>query len=614
MNKKITTIFTLTLILALLVTVFLPTSVASATQYGSKDTTDANTFWYFGENHLNISAMKESISQWVSGAGKSNPVVIGIIDTGLNHTHEVFEKTNTLYKVDGKVQGYNAFVGSGKSDVKNPTEEQLSNVVDQTTNSHGTAIASIIAMLIYEVGLQDYVKIYPIKASRDDSLSFPDASVAEGLNFVNRTQDTIGIDVVNIAICGYVEADYLKHQNLFITTSSNAVIVSAAGNDGYATSSKKGYPASLDGVLSVMGYGKNGSKTTNSNFGDYDLTAPAEDIYVAKGASDSYTMIDGTSAATAFVSFVSAVVTLREQTAKSEANATVIARHLATSSTKTDITYGNYRLPKFEGYDAVNNAVTETYLEPTGINLSNDKNLTSGCEIYRGQHGEITFTADFTPYGNVNPTLERDIEWTKTEVLFKPVLDDDGKETGTFEEYEGETIEIGRGKSVGYTPDRKGTYVIKATYTKDGATLEASFRYNLKYVAYDTVAGIIQVSHVLENGTLDTAKNGTVFFGEEVTFGLSKAEGLDPDVDVKWYVNGNYAGTGDTFKYAPTKSGEHVISAQYGDYRAIENVFTLTVKSSFFKTEVWASVTAVLGVASIGTAVAVALVLKKKKA
>ena len=105
MNKKLTSIFTFTLILALLVTVFLPTSVARATQYGSKDTSDQLTFWYFGENHLNVGAMRESISKWVSGADKSNPVVIGVIDTGLNHTHEVFEKTNTLYKVDGKVQG-----------------------------------------------------------------------------------------------------------------------------------------------------------------------------------------------------------------------------------------------------------------------------------------------------------------------------------------------------------------------------------------------------------------------------------------------------------------------------------------------------------------------------
>lgn len=611
MNKKLTSIFTFTLILALLVTVFLPTSVARATQYGSKDTSDQLTFWYFGDNHLNVGAMRESISKWVSGADKSNPVVIGVIDTGLNHTHEVFEKTNTLYKVDGKVQGYNAFVASGASSVKNPTAEDLANVVDQTTNSHGTAIASILAMLIYEVGLQDYIKIYPIKASRDATLAFPDASVAEGLNFINRTQDTIGIDVANIAICGYVSADYLKHQSLFLNTSANTVIVSAAGNDGYASTSKKGYPASLDGVLSVMGYGRNGSKTTNSNFGDYDFAAPAQDVYVAKGASDSYTTMDGTSVATAFVSFVSAVVALREQTNNSDVNSTVIARHLATSSTKTDIEYGNYKLPKFEGYDAVNNDITETYLEPTGITVSNDKNLTSGGEIYRGQHGQITFTADFAPYGNVNPTLAREVLWTRTEILFKPVVDDDGKETGVFEEYAGETISLGSGKSVAYTPERQGTYVIKATYSKGDKTLESTFRYTLKYVAYDTVAGIIQVSPVLENGMVDTSKEGTIFSGGEIRFGLSKAEGLNPDVDVKWYVNGNFVAVGDTLDFCSSKSGHYVISAQYDDYRMIENVFTLTVKSAFFKTEVWASVTAVLGALLIGAGIAVVLLKKK---
>jgi hypothetical protein len=43
----------------------------------------------------------------------------------------------------------------------------------------------------------------------------------------------------------------------------------------------------------------------------------------------------------------------------------------------------------------------------------------------------------------------------------------------------------------------------------------------------------------------------------------------------------------------------------------IENVFTLTVKSAFFKTEVWASVTAVLGALLIGAGISVVLLKKK---
>ena len=125
MKRSIISVLTIALILAILVTAFLPSSVAVATQYGSKDTSDSDTFWYLGANHLNVNAMKESISKWVAGADKANPVVIGVIDTGLNHTHEVFQKTGTLYKVDGKVQGYNAFVASSESGVKNPAESQL---------------------------------------------------------------------------------------------------------------------------------------------------------------------------------------------------------------------------------------------------------------------------------------------------------------------------------------------------------------------------------------------------------------------------------------------------------------------------------------------------------
>ena len=611
MKRNFKFILTIALVLAVLVTALMPTGVAMATQYGSVSSDNADVFWYYGENHLNISAMKESVSKWISGADKNNPVVIGVIDTGVNFAHEVFQKTNTLYKVDGKEQGYNAFVGSGVAGVKNPTADEIANVVDKTTNSHGTAVASIMAMMIHELGLSDYIKIYPIKASRDDTTAFPDASVADGIKYAMDTQDTLGIDVLNLALCGYVAKDYEKHQQLFLNASSDMVIVAAAGNDNHVSSSKAGYPASLDGVLSVMGYDKDGVKT-DSNYGDYDVTAPADGIYVAKGASDSYTTSTGTSMATAFVSVVSAVVTLREQTTGGATSSTVIARHVITSSTKSEIQYNGYSLPKFEGYASVNDPITDTYLEPTGITMTNDKDLSADATIYRGQHGVVTFTADLAPFGSTNPALANKVVWTLTEILSKPVLDKDGKETGEFEEYDGESEELGMGKSIDYTPDRKGTYRLTATYTNESTSFSASIRFLVKYVSYDSVAGHVQVSPSHIDGRDMGEKAGTIFTGDSLTFSLSNMEGVDPEKEIKWFVNGEQVSTGDTFGFAPTKSGEYVITAQYGDYRQVENVYTLTVKSAFFKTEVWASVLGV-GVALIIGVVLTVVVLKKQK-
>ena len=170
MNKKILTTIAVAFVLAVVCMAFMPTSVAYAQQYGSKDSSDLETFWYYGEEHLNVSAMKESIASWIGNADKSNPVVIAVVDTGVNTDHEVFKKTNTLYTVDGNVQGYNSFVSIKNSGITNPTAEQLGYIKDETSNSHGTAIASIMAMLIYELDLQDYIKIYPIKATRNKSM------------------------------------------------------------------------------------------------------------------------------------------------------------------------------------------------------------------------------------------------------------------------------------------------------------------------------------------------------------------------------------------------------------------------------------------------------------
>ena len=65
MKRNFKFILTIALVLAVLVTALMPTGVAMAAQYGSVSSDNADVFWYYGENHLNISAMKESVSKWI---------------------------------------------------------------------------------------------------------------------------------------------------------------------------------------------------------------------------------------------------------------------------------------------------------------------------------------------------------------------------------------------------------------------------------------------------------------------------------------------------------------------------------------------------------------------
>lgn len=627
MNKKILTTIAVAFVLAVVCMAFMPTSVAYAQQYGSKDSSDLETFWYYGEEHLNVSAMKESIASWIGNADKSNPVVIAVVDTGVNADHEVFKKTNTLYTVDGNVQGYNSFVSIKNSGITNPTAEQLGYIKDETSNSHGTAIASIMAMLIYELDLQDYIKIYPIKATRNKSMvqdiqssndrekklrSFPTDAVVGALDYVKDTQDTIGIDVVNLSIAGYKDtADgYKKAEQTFVSLSEDCVIVAAAGNDKSSLSANPAYPACLDGVVSVMAYGSDGNKTQKSNYGAYDVTAPGKDIYVAQGDNDSYGYEDGTSMSSAFVSVISAIIELREQTANSGKNSIDIAKHLISSSKSNTITFESYNLPKLDSLASVQNAITVEYVAPTAIQITNDKGLSDNSTIYRGDFDSVVFTAKLLPLGETDPTLLSTIRWTQTELISKPVLDEEGNQTGT-EITDGNKIDLGTGESISYTPSVNGTYRITASLTVGDTTIEQSTVVTIKYVEYSSVAGLIEIKPVVEENS--TINQGFVYEYTTVTFYLAGAEGLDPTVDIKWYVDGELAHTGATFEYSVGMMGSRTITAQYGDYRVLENAYELEVRSGFLRPEAWISFTAVVGALAIAGTV-LGIVFAKKKA
>ena len=95
MNRKIYKATTLIFVLAILCTALLPTSVAFATQYGVKDSSDLETFWYYGESHLNVAEMKESISKWITKADKNNPIIIN----GNNHYPYNFKNLTSLLRI-----------------------------------------------------------------------------------------------------------------------------------------------------------------------------------------------------------------------------------------------------------------------------------------------------------------------------------------------------------------------------------------------------------------------------------------------------------------------------------------------------------------------------------
>lgn len=611
-SKVIALILAVVTALALFVGIVPAYEVAFATQYGSKDTSDTSTFWYYGENHLNVDALKAEIANWdLSKAGE--PVVIAVVDTGVNATHTAFSTADVLYKKDGVAVGYNAY-NAVKND--NPTAEQLAAIADDSNDGHGTAIASSMAILIKELGLEDYIKIYPIKASASSKSSFPVEAVNGAIDYV-LNDETIGFDVVNLAMCSYDKDEWSKYQNKYIELSSKCVVVAAAGNgddkNGYLSADKPAYPASYNGVLSVMAYDTSGNKRASSNYGAYDVIAPGENIYVAKGTDKSYQTTSGTSAASAFVSVISAVVRLRSNIEGADVNANVIASHIR-KSYSTFVEADGVKMKKFNAVKCVSDEFSSVFVEPNGLILSDDGTLSGDLtELYKNKNTVLSMSASLLPYGDTNPELDGKIVWTLTEVLTKVVEGTEDDEEPETEEYEGVPVIIGGGRTLNYKPEKAGKYIVKASITVGEDTFSASKSFVLYYTSYDSIAGDVEVVYEDEVASDNPAKSDVIYADERRIFTLTYLDCVDSTVEVKWFVNGEYVSSGNTFEFKADKTGDYTITAQYGDYRKVEKSFDLQVRSTVLR-PVYLTCVIVGSVVVVAIIVAAAVLASKKSA
>ena len=95
---------------------FAPSSVAYALSWGGKD---VDTLWYYGEEYLDVASAKEVVSGW-DLSKVSTPVVIAVVDTGIDAKHELFADDENGVSVlsknaNGDILGYNSLTGADES-------------------------------------------------------------------------------------------------------------------------------------------------------------------------------------------------------------------------------------------------------------------------------------------------------------------------------------------------------------------------------------------------------------------------------------------------------------------------------------------------------------------
>lgn len=520
---------------------------------------DKNLDWQNGEDELDLEYVKTRVKSWLSdpqydfSALENDPIVVAVVDTGINFNHEIFtgKYDENGVATDDKIGRYDVLLRDENGNIITANTANEINANDDASNRHGTHVAGIIATLIHELDLEKYIKILPIKASK--GTSFSTAGVKEGIAFAIEN----GADVVNLSLCEDKASNDSSEFNKMITDAyaQKAVFVAAAGNDGKSSSAKDilgkfytYYPAASKNVIGVMNYTtENGKKkiASTSNYGSaYDICAPGEYIYSADGkTADSYKSLKGTSMATPFISFASALAILKDRaycaaTGEKECSAADIAQNVRQSYTQT-IKAGNFTLGVFDFAQLISD---DTRI---GITANGDTvqyvNATNPVKFRLN-----VFPSEFANLGTV-------------------VWKVDGKEVENDSENPFEFT---------FVPENKvGVSTITAEWTcaavnAENKTVECIVE--VKYVEYDkTETGKIEVS--IKNGGKDvetTDKTATVDCEKKIEFSIDESilQSVNPKTPILWFVDGVYVAAGNTFAYEFERTGVHYVKAKIGNY------------------------------------------------
>ena len=604
--------------------------------YGGQNT---ENLWYYGATDLNISAVRDTIISWnlpsrmaLNTYLKSNPIIIAVADTGCNLSHEIFDGV-LLRDGDGAIVRYNAYNAANK-------KSGVDDVTDASKDYHGTGMMSTMAMIIKDLGLEEYIKLVPIKASYTNTDNKKNPYEAFTLNAtreaIRYAAEDLHADILNLSY-GILESkigkdnDWVhdeKLANILSTACDQLVIVAAAGNDNKNSADDAYYLAANENVVGVMGYNEEKNKYNGSNFGNsYDLYAPATNVYVASSGTNQYKTGTGTSYAATFVSISTALYEIRAKAESFTGNefpvlnprkiTRVIRQHSPSVITYTytenagtpnekKLTYTQPKLNLFALLTEDYSDIDTKYDPVNGIGITQDGTQFVDTEdpilgniklatISIHDSGEINLKAYLKPKNDTDPLLDRNITWL--------ITDEDGEKhviaTGSELKYFVTQRDVT--KSQEQTPRLK----LQAEYGSFVETWYVDFQFD----AYNNNSSVqLHIDSKVKDGVVDLKK--------PITLSISGMEFVNKNVGIIWYVNDEIFATTQTttVTFTPTEEGTYTFSAQYAAWpKKILN--TVSVKAEI---NVWLIVTtsvAAFIVLAFLVVIAVAICLKhiKKK-
>ncbi len=235
---------------------------------------------------------KEKAREWIKLSAKSQRIRVGILDTGLDHTHpdlaeNTFRGVNLIY--DG--QEMTPAKNSGE-EVDDPTEMDY--------NGHGTMIAGVIGALHNDFGvdgLDPQPLMCGIKVFDQEGVGYL-SDIIQGIHWAIENK----IEVLNMSFGTYEYSQFLEE---IITRAhqKGIILVGSAGND-YSNDTM--YPSKFSEVIAVGSYDDGGWVSRFSNWGqNVDFYVPGSGLLTTKPLildnDDPYGFFTGTSAAAAYM-------------------------------------------------------------------------------------------------------------------------------------------------------------------------------------------------------------------------------------------------------------------------------------------------------------------------
>ena len=273
----------------------------------------------------------------------ADPVVVAVIDTGVNVNHPDL--------AGNTVAGYDFVTGQ-------------TNVVDLA--GHGTAVSGCIAAVtnngVGTAGISGLanIKIAPYRTGGEYS-GDTQLDVAYICAAILKAAERPEVKVINMSFGGYGTFSSLAVA-VNEAVSAGKVVVASSGNEGESWNARVGqysYPASYDHVISVGAINKDNTRSSFSQYNDQvDLCAPGQSVLTTY-RSGGYEYASGTSFSSPIVAGACAVLMATDASLDAGAVETILkntALDLGTAG--SDAYYGSGLIQLNQAVAAINSSET----------------------------------------------------------------------------------------------------------------------------------------------------------------------------------------------------------------------------------------------------------------